>query len=88
MSLPVMDPAKRGNEFVAGLAAKRARLHEAQVMGIRRFAPAHETGLSGDKPEMLLVAIAARLGNRRTLLSIPLGRSSLTVAATVWAVIA
>ena len=65
MNLPVMDPAQGGNEFIAHLPAECTRLREAQVMGIGRFSPAHETGLLGDKPEMLFVAIATRLGNRQ-----------------------
>ena len=60
-----MDPAQGGNKFIAHLPTECTRLHEAQVMGIGRFSPAHETGLLGDKPEMLLVAIATRLGNRQ-----------------------
>jgi hypothetical protein len=65
MNRPVMDPAQGGNEFVAHLPAERTRLHEAQVMGIGRFSPAHETCLLGDEPEMPFVAIATRLGNRK-----------------------
>ena len=65
MNRPVMDPAQGGNEFVAHLPAECTRLHEAQVMGIGRFSPAHETRLLGDEPEMLFVAIATRLGNRQ-----------------------
>ena len=65
MNRPVMDPAQGGNEFVAHLPAECTRLHEAQVVGIGRFSPAHETGLLGDEPQMLFVAIATRLGNRQ-----------------------
>ena len=63
MNRPVMDPAQRGNEFIAHLPAECTRLHEAQVMGIGRFSPAHETGLLGDEPQMLFVAIATRLSD-------------------------
>ena len=58
-----MDSAQGGNEFVTHLPAECTRLHEAQVMGIGRFSPAHETCLLGDEPQMLFVAIATRLGN-------------------------
>ena len=35
MNLAVMRPAQRRDEFVADLAAKRTRLLEAKVVGIR-----------------------------------------------------
>ena len=63
MILAVMGPAQRRDKFVADLAAQRTRLHEAQVMGIRRRSPTHETRLLHDEPQMLLVAIAPRLGD-------------------------
>ena len=68
MNRPVMDPAERDNELVADLAAQRTRLREAQVVGIGRFPPAHETGLLGDKPEVLFVAVAPRFSNRKDAL--------------------
>src|SRR4051794_12696893 len=63
MNCPVMNAAQGGNEFVAHLPTECTRLHEAQVVGIGRFSPAQETGLLGDEPQMLFVAIATRLGN-------------------------
>ena len=68
MNITVMSAAQRHYEFVADLAAQRTRLHEAEVMGIRWRSPAHETGLLHDEPEMLLVAIATRLGDREDTL--------------------
>jgi hypothetical protein len=53
-----MDTAERYCEFVARLTTKRARLHELQVMCIRRFAGAQEAWLEGDVAKMLLVAVA------------------------------
>ena len=63
MDLAVMGPTQRRDEFVADLAAQRTRLHETKVMGIRWCSPAHETRLLHDEPEMVLVAIATRLGD-------------------------
>src|SRR5580692_3051545 len=68
MNLAVMGPAQRRDKFVADLAAQRTRLHEAQVMGIRRRSPTHETRLLHDEPQMLLVAIATGLGDREDTL--------------------
>ena len=76
MNCPVMDAAQGGNEFVAHLPAECTRLHKAQVVGIGRFSPAHETRLLGDEPEMLFVAIATRLGNRQHALVDSPGRIS------------
>ncbi len=68
MNRPVMDAAQRSNEFVAHLPTECTRLHEAQVVGIGRFSSAHETRLLGDEPQMLFVAIATWLGNRKDAL--------------------
>jgi hypothetical protein len=65
MKRPVVGPAQGCNEFIAHPTTKRARLHEAKVVGIRRGAPADEAGLLGNESEMLLVAIAFRLRNRK-----------------------
>jgi hypothetical protein len=62
MHLPVMNPAQWGDEFVADFSAKRARLRKTQMMGVGGFSSAHQTGLPGNEPEMLFVAIATRLG--------------------------
>ena len=72
MNRPVMAAAERHRELVAGLAAERARLHEAQMVGIRRLAAAQQARLLGDKSQVLLVAIAAgRAPPSSTLLSMP-----------------
>ena len=59
-----MDSAKGSNEFVTDLSAQCPRLSEAQVVRIGRLSPTHEACLLSDEPEMLLVAVASRLGNR------------------------
>ena len=59
-----MDPAERYDEFIAGLAAERPRLHVAQMVRIRGLAAAHQARLLGHEPQVLPVAIAARLGQR------------------------
>jgi hypothetical protein len=46
----VVATPERHRKLVADLAAKRARLHEAQVVGIGRFAAADEARLLYDKP--------------------------------------
>ena len=59
-----MGPAQGHSEFVAHFSAERPRLHEAKMVGIGRLSPAHEARLLGDQAEMLLIAVASRLGNR------------------------
>ena len=59
-----MGPAQGHSEFVAHFSAERPRLHEAKMVRIGGLSPTHEAGLLGDKSEMLLVAVATRLGNR------------------------
>ena len=61
----MMDSAQRSNEFVAHFSAERSRLREAKMVGIGRLSPTHETRLLGDEAEMLLIAVATRLGNRQ-----------------------
>src|SRR5215471_16203939 len=58
-----MPAAERDGELVAHFAAERAGLGEAQVMRVGWLATANDTGLRGDKPKMLLVAVAARFGD-------------------------
>jgi hypothetical protein len=58
MHRPVMPATERDRELIADLAAERARLGEAQVVGIRGLAAAHETCLLGDIAQVLPVAIA------------------------------
>ena len=61
MDLTVMAAAQRHDELIADLAAKRAVLHETQMMRICWPAPTNETGLFGHKPHMIPVTNAARL---------------------------
>jgi hypothetical protein len=63
MHRAVMRAAERDGEFVARLAAERARLEESEVMRIRWLAGAEEAGLLGHEPKMLLVAVAAQRAN-------------------------
>jgi hypothetical protein len=60
----VMDAAERHREFIAGLAAERAWLQVSKMMRVRWLAAANEAGLSGDKAQVLPIAIAPRRGNR------------------------
>jgi hypothetical protein len=65
---PMMDSTERDREFVAHLAAERARLREAEMMWIRWLAAADEAGLGGDETKVRLVAIAPGLGDRQDAL--------------------
>jgi hypothetical protein len=60
MHRPVMPATERDRELIADLAAECAGLGEAQVVGIRGLAAAHETCLLGDIAQVLPVAIATR----------------------------
>jgi hypothetical protein len=60
-----MDPTQGRDEFVTYLSSERTRLREGEVVGIGRLSSAYEAGLLGDKSEMLLIAVASRLGNRK-----------------------
>src|SRR5262249_61723911 len=60
MHRPVMPATERDRELIADLAAECAGLGEAQVVGIRGLAAAHETCLLGDIAQVLPVAIAPR----------------------------
>ena len=62
MDLAMMAAAERDRELIADLAAQRPMLGEAQMMGIGRPAAANQTGLLGDKPNVVAVAYPARLG--------------------------
>src|SRR5262245_47887406 len=73
MSRAVMDTAERYREFIARLTTECARLHEAQVMRIRRLAGAQEAWLEGDVTKMLLVAVATWRTYREHALVDPLG---------------
>jgi hypothetical protein len=65
MIVPVMRSAQRYCEFVADLASHRARLREPQMVGVSGACPADQAGLRGNKFEMSLVAMAARLADRK-----------------------
>jgi len=73
MGRTVMDSAKWYREFIARLTTKCARLHEPQVMRIRRLAATQEAWLEGDVAKMLLVAVATRRTYREHALVDPLG---------------
>src|SRR5262249_61428694 len=73
MSRAMMDTAERNREFIARLPTKRARLHETQVMRIRRLAGAQKAWLEGDVAKMLLVAVATRRTYLEHALVDPLG---------------
>jgi hypothetical protein len=60
-----MDPTQGDSEFVADLSAERARLHEAKMVGIGGLSPTHKACLLGNESEMLFVAVAPRLVERK-----------------------
>ena len=64
----VMVAAEWERKFIAGLAAKHPWLRVAQVVRIRGLAAADEAGLLDDVPVVVLIAIAARFGNRQRVL--------------------
>ena len=72
MNRAMMRAAERDGEFIAGFAAERTRLHESQVVRIRRFARTQEARLPGDKSKVLFVAVAPGRLTLSTLLSIRL----------------
>ena len=57
----MMAPAQRHGELITDLAAQRAVLREAQVVGVCRPAPTNQARLFGHELDVLLVAKAARL---------------------------
>src|SRR5207244_6656810 len=73
MRCAVMGTAERYREFIARLAAERTRLHEAQVVSVRRLAGAEQAWLAGDVPQMLLVAVATWRADREHALVDPAG---------------
>ena len=52
MELPVMAAAERDRKLVAHLDAERARLCEAEMVGIARVAPADDARLGRNKTKM------------------------------------
>jgi len=68
MHQPVVDPAERDGELVAGLAAERARLQVAQVMRVRGLAATDQAGLLGDVAQVFAVAVATGCRDRERAL--------------------
>ena len=62
MGLAMMAAAQRHGKFIADLSTESALLHEAQMMGICRPAPANQTRLFGHEPHVIPVTNASRLG--------------------------
>jgi hypothetical protein len=67
----MMAAAQRHDELIADLAAERAVLREAQMMGIRGPAAANQARLFGHELDVFLVTKAARLGMGQSALSMP-----------------
>ena len=63
VKLTMMEPTDRNGEAVADLPPHRPLLGKFDVMGIGRGATADETGLGGDKSQMIAVALAHRLAD-------------------------
>jgi hypothetical protein len=84
MDLAVVDAAERDHEFIAHLSAQRTRLHEAEVMGIGMLSPTNETRLFSNKPQMLFVAMALRLRNRKDALVDTRQRLNLGPGRRMW----
>src|SRR6516165_6263199 len=61
VELAMVQPTDRNGEAVADLAPHRSRLRKPEVMGIRRGSAADKTGLSGDEPQMVAIALSHRL---------------------------
>jgi hypothetical protein len=81
MKRTMMRAAKRDGEFIACLAAKRARLDKSDVMGLRGFAATQDAGLVGHEPQVLLVAVAFRRADGEDALVDPAGLMSIRAAA-------
>src|SRR5579862_992310 len=62
VDLAVVSAAERDGELVADLAAKRAALGEAQMVGVAGLAAADQAGLPGDEADVIAVADAAGFG--------------------------
>jgi hypothetical protein len=60
MHRPMMPATERDRVLIADLAAERAGLGESEVVGVRRFAAAHETCLLGDVAKVLGVRLKKR----------------------------
>jgi hypothetical protein len=62
VNFTMVSPAQRDREFVTDLAAERPVLRKAQMMRVTRPATANQASLPCDKPYMLAIAHAPRLG--------------------------
>src|ERR1700756_2597810 len=67
VNFAVMGTAHWNREFVANLAAHRARLCKADVVGVRGRATAHKARLGGNKLTVGLVAYAYGFGRDPTV---------------------
>ena len=76
----VMRAAERDGEFIACLAAERARLQVAKMMRIGLFAAADETRLLGNIAKVLAVSIAPRCRNHEHALVDALGLIEVVVS--------
>src|SRR5437868_2084360 len=65
MQLAMMSTAQRDGELVTDPAAQCSVLRKTQMMGLARLTSADQAGLPSDKPHMLPVANAPRLGMRQ-----------------------
>ena len=61
MQLAMVTAAERYGEFIADLAADGQLLREAQMMRVRWFPPANETGLHGYEFQVLFITMATWL---------------------------
>jgi hypothetical protein len=80
MNCAMVDAAKRNGEFIAGLAAKRARLHKSNVRRVRGLAAAQQARLLRHEAEMLLVPVAVGSAQREHALVDPIGLMPLGAA--------
>ena len=64
----MMAAAQRHGKLVADPAPERARLHEAQVVGIRRAAAADQARQFGQRSDVIAIAQAPRLRQRQPAL--------------------
>ena len=68
----MVGAAKRDGKLITDPTAQSARLHEPQVMRVRRAPSAHEAGLRGNDLEVRMVAVTAGFAQgERTLIDVP-----------------
>jgi hypothetical protein len=60
MKLAVVDPTNRDDELITHPVSECTRLHEREVMRVRRRPAAHKAGLPGHELSVLLIAKANR----------------------------